>query len=72
MLESSGRDGVVSDGLCDAASRPAHERECVMRDSSGCDMAWEVEEWGEVRRGGWESEKEREKRVRVGDWGKIY
>ena len=49
MLESSGRDRVVSDELCDGVSRPDHERECVMRDSSGCDTAWQVEEWGQVR-----------------------
>lgn len=49
VLEANGRDRVAPYELCDAATRPADERECVVRDSSGCDTSWEVEEWGEVR-----------------------
>ena len=53
VLEASGRDTVVSDDRCSAALRPAHERECIIRESSGCDTMWEVEEWGEVRGREW-------------------
>ena len=49
VLEASGRDRMVEDAMCNATIRPAHERECVLTENSGCDSVWEVEEWGEVR-----------------------
>ena len=48
VLEASGRDAVVADVLCNSSSRPRRQRECVMRESSGCSTHWEEDDWGEV------------------------
>ena len=40
---------MVEDERCDPAEKPAEERDCVVRETSGCPVQWEVEEWGQVR-----------------------
>ncbi|CAI8039108.1 A disintegrin and metalloproteinase with thrombospondin motifs 14, partial [Geodia barretti] len=47
VLEANGRDSMVTDDLCPLASKPRHERECLMTESTGCGTEWEEDEWGE-------------------------
>ena len=48
VLESNGRETMVTDDLCPPGSKPRHERECVMTESRGCRTEWEEGDWGEV------------------------